>query len=71
MTATTPGVGIIGMLGFWLLGGIVLRLCGALLMLTGRLALPPLEMPAGLAVVAVGVALRLAGHWHFVLRHRV
>jgi hypothetical protein len=71
MTTAALGTAIIAMLGFWLLGGILLRLGGTLFILAGALALATTGNADGLGVVALGAALRLVGHWHYQMRHRV
>lgn len=60
---------LLGMLSFWLLGGIVARVSGLLLVLTGaaNLALDP-GVGAALLIV-LGTVTWLAGHWHYALRH--
>lgn len=57
-----------GLLAFWLLGGLVARVGGLLLVLVGAgsLALDP-GMGA-LLPIGVGAAIWLFGHWHYALR---
>jgi hypothetical protein len=62
---------LVGLLAFWLLGGLVARLGGLLLVLAGvaNLALNP-QLGAAL-LIGVGSAIWLFGHWHYALRHHV
>lgn len=60
---------LIGLVAFWLLGGLLARVGALLLMLVGaaNLALDP---GAGAAALAgAGAAIWLFGHWHYALRH--
>jgi len=61
---------LLGMLAFWLLGGIVARVSGLLLVLVGvaSMALDP-RVGAALLIV-LGTVTWLAGHWHYGLRHQ-
>lgn len=63
------GVALLALIGFWLLGGLLLRIGGAILALVGAAALALTGDPEALLAVAIGVALWLAGHWHHGLRH--
>jgi hypothetical protein len=60
---------LVGLLAFWLLGGLVARVGGLLLILVGaaNLALDP-DAEAAL-LVGAGAATWLFGHWHYALRH--
>lgn len=61
--------GVLIALGVWLLGGFVLRICGAVLAL-GGLATAALTGSPGMAVAAIfGSLAWLAGQWLFGLRH--
>jgi 4-amino-4-deoxy-L-arabinose transferase-like glycosyltransferase len=53
----------------WLLGGLLLRIGGLLLALGGGLGVGLAHNANGLLVIAIGVVLWLAGHWHYALRH--
>jgi uncharacterized membrane protein len=55
-------------LGAWAVGGVVLRLGGAGLVIAG-LGAAALAHPAGLLVALLGAALWTAGHWLYTLRH--
>lgn len=61
---------LVGVLGFWLLGGFVARVGGLLLVFAGtaNLALSP-QMGA-VMLIGIGAALWLLGHWHYALRHQ-
>jgi hypothetical protein len=69
LTATTIGIAIIVAIGFWLFGGIVLRVGGALIALAGAVGLALNGDANGILVFVIGIALWLVGHWHFALRH--
>lgn len=60
---------LVGLLGLWLLGGLVARLGGLLLVFAGlaSLALSP-QLEAAL-LIATGALAWLLGHWHYALRH--
>jgi hypothetical protein len=70
MSQTLIGLGALGLLLAWLLGGILLRLCGLALALGGSLGLAVFGNLVGLLVAATGALLWLAGHWHYALRHQ-
>jgi hypothetical protein len=69
MIVTTIGIAILAAIGFWLIGGIVLRVGGVLIALVGAVGLVLNGNANGMLVFAIGVTLWLAGHWHFALRH--
>lgn len=60
----------IGLLVFWVLGGVSLRLGGLTLFFGGAagMAISPDLSAAGL--IATGALMWLAGHWHHALRHQ-
>jgi hypothetical protein len=58
-----------GLLALWLIGGLLLRIGGLLLVLAGGLGIGLQRNASGALVLAVGVLLWLAGHWHYALRH--
>jgi hypothetical protein len=60
---------LVGLVAFWLLGGLVARLGGFLFVFAGvaNLALDP-RVGAALLIV-IGAATWLAGHWHYALCH--
>ncbi len=61
---------LVGLAGFWLLGGFVARVGGLLLVFAGtaNLALSP-QMGA-VMLIGIGAAMWLLGHWHYALRHQ-
>ncbi len=67
--ATAIGIAVIAIVGFWIAGGLLLRLAGILLILLGVLVLATNGDLAGIILLFVGLALWLAGHWHYALRH--
>ncbi len=60
---------IVGLLAFWLLGGIVARLGGLLFVLAGTAGLAINPNAGALFLIGMGALIWLAGHWHFALRH--
>lgn len=64
-------IGALAALGvaIWLLGGIALRILGAVVVFGGIVNATQGE-GWGLGVMLSGGVLWLAGHWHFALRHR-
>ena len=70
MSGAQIGLAVLCLLLAWLLGGIVLRLGGLLLVLSGSLSLTISGDFDGPLVVAIGALLWLAGHWHYALRHQ-
>lgn len=60
---------LMGLLAFWLLGGLVARVGGLLLVLVGaaNLAFDP-GVGAAL-LIGAGATIWLFGHWHYALRH--
>ena len=69
MTIGPLAIAALGLLGAWLIGGLLLRLAGPLTVLAGTLGVVALGDAEGL-VAAIGVVLWLAGHWHYALRHQ-
>lgn len=69
MIVTTIGIATLAAIGFWLIGGIVLRVGGTIIALVGAAGLVLNGNANGILVFAIGVALWLVGHWHFALRH--
>ncbi len=71
MTVSAVGVLALALIGFWIFGGVALRLAGIVIVLAGLLGLSLAGNSDGLIVLAIGACLRLAGHLHFRLRHEV
>ena len=69
MALTVIGIAILAVGGFWIFGGVVLRVVGALFAFVGVVSLVTLANPAALFMVVLGLVMWLAGHWHFALRH--
>ena len=70
MNILTLGVTILGgLLGLWLLGGLLTRIGGLLLVLAGGFDVGLQHGAGGVLVLALGALLWLAGHWHYALRH--
>jgi hypothetical protein len=62
-------IAIIAAVGLWMLGGIFLRVGGVVLVFVGVISLVSLGDPIALLLVLIGLAMWLAGHWHFAMRH--
>lgn len=70
MNLVALGVAVLaGLAVIWLLGGILLRVGGLLLVIAGALGVALQRDPDGILVLAIGALLWLAGHWHYALRH--
>jgi hypothetical protein len=69
MTLTVIGITILAIGGFWLFGGVVLRVVGAIFIVVGAVSLITVGELAALFMVVLGLLMWLAGHWHFALRH--
>jgi hypothetical protein len=69
MIFTIFGIATFAIAGFWFFGGVVLRVAGAVFMFAGLVSLIMLANPVALVMVVIGLAMWLAGHWHFALRH--
>jgi hypothetical protein len=69
MTLTAIGITILAIGGFWLFGGVVLRVVGAIFIIVGALSLVTVGELAAFFMVVLGLLMWLAGHWHFALRH--
>lgn len=69
MALTVIGIAILAIGGFWIFGGVVLRIVGAVFAFVGVVSLVTLANPAALFMVVLGLVMWLAGHWHFALRH--
>lgn len=60
---------IVGLLAFWLLGGIVARLGGLLFVLAGTAGLALNPNAGAVLLIGMGALMWLLGHWHFAMRH--
>jgi hypothetical protein len=69
MSLTTFGIAIIVCAAAWLLTGLVLRVGGILLAFTAALSLATTGNAEAIAMLALGLAAWLTGHWHYALRH--
>ncbi len=61
--------GVLVALGFWLLGGIVLRVGGVLVVAVGLLSTTATGLPSAALATVLGGLAWLAGQWLFGLRH--
>lgn len=69
MILTVLGIAILAAIGFWLFGGVFLRVGGIIFAFAGAISLITLGDPVALFMVVLGLVLWLAGHWHYALRH--
>jgi hypothetical protein len=69
MALTVIGIAILALGGFWIFGGIFLRVVGIVFVIAGVISLLTLGDPIALFMVGLGFVMWLAGHWHFALRH--
>ena len=60
---------LVGLLAFWLLGGLLARLGGLLLVFAGLTSLTLNPQLGAALLIVIGAATWLAGHWHYALRH--
>jgi type IV secretory pathway TrbD component len=60
---------LVGLLAFWLLGGLCARVGGLLLILVGAASLALYPGAQAALLVGGGAAIWLLGHWHCALRH--
>jgi hypothetical protein len=60
---------LVGLFLLWVLGGVLLRSGGLLLVVVGGFVLGLQRDATGIFVLAPGALLWLAGHWHYALRH--
>lgn len=67
MSTSALGIAIVALVGFWLLGGVLMRLGGTLLVIAGGAALAVGNRSAVVLLLA-GVALWLGGRLHRSLR---
>jgi type IV secretory pathway TrbD component len=71
MVFSVVGIAILAAGGFWLFGGVVLRVGGIFLAGLGAVSLALMGEPIALFLVAFGFVMWLVGHWHFAYRHHV
>jgi len=69
MALTVVGIAILAVGGFWIFGGVFLRVVGIFFVLAGAISLLTLGDPIALFMVVLGFVMWLAGHWHFAFRH--
>jgi hypothetical protein len=67
---TFLGIAALAALFAWLCGGVLLRLGGLALVLTGAIGMASSGDADGALIAALGAALWLLGHGHYALRHR-
>ena len=63
------GIAIIACVGFWMVGGVLLRAAGLVVAALAALNLALVGNAAAILLFVVGLALWLVGHWHYALRH--
>jgi len=68
MILSVLGTGLLAAIGFWIFGGIALRLGGALLAIAGAAGLAITRDANSLLLVALGTAAWWTGHLHYALR---
>jgi hypothetical protein len=68
--ASVIGIAIVALVGFWLLGGVLMRIGGTLLILFGGAALAITGSGSAVLFLLAGSALWLAGRAHRAVRHR-
>jgi hypothetical protein len=61
--------GVLIVLGFWLLGGVVLRVGGVLLVAGGLLSTAATGSPSAALATVLGGLAWLCGQWHHAARH--
>jgi hypothetical protein len=69
MTVASLSMAALALAGFWLFGGLVARVGGALLMLAGLVGVAAISDANGPIVFVLGAGMWLAGYWHYALRH--
>jgi hypothetical protein len=69
MALTVIGIAILAVGGFWIFGGVFLRIVGIFFVIAGVISLLTLGDPIALFMIVLGFVMWLAGHWHFALRH--
>jgi hypothetical protein len=69
MLIAAIGLAIIACVGFWIVGGVLLRAAGLIIAVLAALNLAIVGDPLVIPLFVVGFALWLVGHWHYALRH--
>ena len=69
MLIVAIGIAIIACVGFWMVGGVLLRAAGLVVAALAALNLALVGNAAAILLFVVGLALWLVGHWHYALRH--
>lgn len=69
MLLAAVGIAVIAVVGFWIVGGVLLRAGGLIIALLGVLDLAIYGNPTGIIPLLIGILLWLIGHWHYALRH--
>jgi hypothetical protein len=70
VTASAIGILILALLGFWFLGGLLLRVGGVLLVLVGAMGLAVTGDASAVIPLTAGTCLWLAGRFHRAVRRR-
>jgi hypothetical protein len=70
MTLEALGIFVTSLLAAWVVGGVLLRVGGLVLVLVGLSGLALFGQVGGVLTAALGALLWLAGHWHYALRHQ-
>ncbi len=70
MSASTLGILIVAISAFWLLGGVLLRFAGILMIVAGALLLAATGNENAIWLLIAGACVRVMGRIHYRLRHR-
>lgn len=60
----------VGLLVFWVLGGVSLRIGGLTLCLAGAAGMTTNPDLSAALLIGMGALMWLGGHWHYALRHQ-
>lgn len=69
MLAEILGLAVLVFIAGWVFGGVLLRAFGLALLVLGAVGLVVTQDAAAALVLAIGVVMWLAGHWHYAMRH--
>ena len=69
MLSVILGLAVLVFIAGWVFGGVVLRALGLALLVLGAVGLVVTQDAAAALVLAIGVGMWLAGHWHYAMRH--